>query len=100
MNKLNEDIKELIDTIESIERSILSGKGEEPEKLFPKMMEMIGLVFPEIVQEEQNADYWMELLKRISTALETDDRFLMVDILHYEVKKSLLQYQQWRTVHG
>ncbi len=94
MSGLYDDITKLIEIMEQIEKTILSGKGEDPGKLFPPMMEQVGIVFPKIIENGGNPDYWMEVLKRLSLAIETIDRFQILDILRFEARASLEQYRR------
>lgn len=94
------EINQLLETIDVIINGILVGKEVEPVKLFPKLMEQVGQVFPVAVEMDENSGVWMDLLGRISTALESEDCFEIVDILYYEVRGNLISFMQRRLQHG
>ena len=105
MDPLQKEISKLIEMIEELSLLYLMGKKAAPQKMLPKLMEQIGVVFPEIVDSYQFEElaavqgdyaYWVDELNRIAEIISCDDKFLILDILNFETKDNLLRYEELR----
>ncbi|MEG1847127.1 MAG: hypothetical protein RRX92_05785 [Lachnospiraceae bacterium] len=94
-------IKETIETIDLLTEAIAKNRAYAAERLMPVFINLLQAVIPIIISsyelpqlqdEAEDMTYWQGQMERIMEALEREDWFAMIDVLHYETKENLMLY--------
>lgn len=96
-------LEELIEVIDLLTEAIVKNKDYAAKRIMPVftelLMEVVPIIIdsyelPQLEEVAEDAIYWQGQVERIMNALEGEDWFAMVDVLHFETKENLMTYKQ------
>lgn len=99
--EINNAMSEVLSSIDKVIDGLLSESGVYGEQANEFVQNCVS-VFPQIIlsySEESllkyadDVKYWPGLLNKIIEALRDVDRYKIIDVLYFETKQSLLEYQ-------
>lgn len=99
---LIDNIEECIHIIDRVTESVACERMDEVGQLMPVLSKALQTVIPPIVssylreemaQVREDMQYWITQLERIMSAIEGNDLFSMVDVLHFETRENLILYK-------
>ena len=103
MKELADKIDQIIVIIDEICRLLILNETQEADLLMPEFSTLLMETFPVIVESYLRPDfaevkedmyYWTSQLERMIQTIRGEDRFLLIDVLHYETRENLLLYQK------
>lgn len=105
----SENLKNLIGLLRLLTVHLLNNEMARFNGAMQELSELLGVIFPLIISsytkpqlQDVAADalYWSEQLGKIVGVLEEEDRFKIIDVLYYETRENLMNYQRMITERG
>lgn len=100
---MEEEIYAGIYLLERYARLLLEDKKREAKAMLPRITELFSAIIPVIVQSyehpdmrsyQQDQQYWVSQLQRITQAITAADAFVQIDVLYCETRGNLKAYLQ------
>lgn len=89
--------------LERYARLLLEDKKREAQAMLPRITELFSVIIPIIVQSyehpdmkayQQDQQYWVNQLQRITQAITASDAFVQIDVLYCETRENMKAYLQ------
>ncbi len=99
----SENLKNLTGLLRLLTVDLLNNEMEQFNESMKELSELLGNVLPLIISSYAKPElkdvsrdvlYWSEQLGKIVSVLEEEDRFKMIDILYYETRENLINYER------
>lgn len=99
----SENLKNLIGLLRLLTEYLLNNEMRQFNETMKELSELLSFVFPLIISSYAKPElkdvagdvlYWSEQLGKIVCVLEEEDRFQIIDILYYETRENLINYQR------
>lgn len=103
MNILADKIEEIVLVIDEICTLLIMNDTIEANRKMPEFSALLMETFPKIVESylepefadvREDMNYWTQQLERMIQVIQGKDRFLLIDVLHYETRENLLLYKK------
>lgn len=103
MKELSTKIDKIIELIDEMCRLIIINETQEANQKMPEFSALLMETFPDIVESylrpefadvKEDMHYWTSQLERMIQTIQGEDRFLFIDVLHYETRDNLLLYKK------
>ena len=105
----SENLKNLTGLLRLLTAYLLNNEMAQFNEAMKELSELIGVIFPIIISSYTkpklqdvagDALYWSEQLGKIVSVLEEEDRFKIIDVLYYETRENLINYERMITERG